>query len=275
MILSHAQKFVFLKPMKVAGSSLELSLYPFLQRGDLALPMSVGRDVLVSKDVIGPGQEPSVMRLRKQLRHHEPLASALRILRRPLSGYRVFTVERNPWDRAVSMFFWQRKAQEPLSFDSARTAFGSWVRSGRFVSSFEIYGLSGYCGADYVLRYEHLQEDLAWLSDRLGLPSVIDISPHNDKAGVRPAGSYDYLRMYDAETIELVGLVAAREAQLMGYRAEAGSGRDAPIGVSTAAALRKRFVRQLKKGRSDRQAKQGTAKKDASKSVSVPAATEL
>ncbi len=33
MIISHARKFVFLNPMKVAGTSIELALYDHLDAG--------------------------------------------------------------------------------------------------------------------------------------------------------------------------------------------------------------------------------------------------
>ena len=36
MIISHFHRFILVKPRKVAGTTIELTLSPFLERGDLA-----------------------------------------------------------------------------------------------------------------------------------------------------------------------------------------------------------------------------------------------
>ena len=39
MIISHSHKFIFVKPRKVAGTTIELKLSPYLEKGDCATPI--------------------------------------------------------------------------------------------------------------------------------------------------------------------------------------------------------------------------------------------
>ena len=46
MIISHYYKFIFIKPRKVAGTTIELSLSPFLEAGDLATSIEPNEEKL-------------------------------------------------------------------------------------------------------------------------------------------------------------------------------------------------------------------------------------
>jgi len=138
MILSHQNKFIFFKPMKVAGSSVEVSLgkhcgpgdiltgtdhgdeklsgdfdYPtrnnqieILCDGDIAVKhlLESGYSHLIHKDI-----EKNKVSIIKPIFHmHTTPVQVLNIseLKDLFNEYYTFTIVRNPWDVMVSFFWW-------------------------------------------------------------------------------------------------------------------------------------------------------------------------
>ena len=46
MIISHSYQFIFIKPRKVAGTTIELMLSPYLESGDCATPVEPNEEHL-------------------------------------------------------------------------------------------------------------------------------------------------------------------------------------------------------------------------------------
>lgn len=78
MIISHKHKFIFFKPWKVGGASVEHNLINLCDENDII--DNTHRNPLDTKDIIG-----------------EKL----------FNEYFKFSIVRNPWDRMVSYFWWQ------------------------------------------------------------------------------------------------------------------------------------------------------------------------
>lgn len=242
MLISHHHRFIFVKPRKTAGTTAELALSPFLEPGDHATPIQAEEEPLrrVRAGVtVGVLHGRSRLGWPLRLRDHSPLSRAEALLGASIAGYRVVSMVRNPWDRAVSQFFWslrhtdirtRPRAVQAAAFRSFTRRWGPMCWRARFVGrrrqrtldNASLYVVAGRCRAGFLIRFERLGPDLAALQDWLGLPGRPVASVHT-KGGLRGDGG-DWRSLYDRPTRDLVARVCAREIALGGYAFE----RDAP-----------------------------------------------
>ena len=238
MIISHAHRFIYIRPKKVASSSLALALASFLKQGDSATPFSDKERnsfARVSKAIEGNFRSQWPLKLRV----HSPLQRVYRIYGEALADYRVISATRNPWDRAISHFYWINRdtnlAELPLA--TRKQAFHTFIRShsklglkqklvdrleGRerknMLDQSELYHINGKNRADCVIRFENLEADLQNIGHKLGLPAPLVLPGKKAKAGIRPKNVDSWQEYYDAETRELVRESCAREIALFGYK---------------------------------------------------------
>ncbi|MGL4591160.1 MAG: hypothetical protein ACRCVZ_04910, partial [Aestuariivirga sp.] len=150
MIVSHRHRFIFLKTRKTAGTSVELSLRPQCGPDDIVTPVTEDR---AAPQCGGPRNYlhdrtgwSLADRIAWQLRGDLSLKSRPAIgffghvrgvdLRERLPArvwrdYFKFTIERNPWDRQVSHYFWRMRragARKPSFGDYFRASapIGNW-----------------------------------------------------------------------------------------------------------------------------------------------------
>ena len=240
MIVSYSQKFIFVKPRKVAGTTIELMLSPHLKHGDLATPIEPHEENLRS---CKPGV--SVGRIRRQntvgfplkLRDHSPLHKAYLVLGNEIKDYFVISACRNPWDRAVSQFFWSYRKKNILQkefqfqkreFNRFTKRYGpkTWLdlfygrKKQRRLNSSHLYSLNNKIVADFVIRYEHLEQDFLMLQKHLNLPLDSSIEGYNTKSTFRPKSSRAWQTFYDQDTIELVRHCCLDEIKCFNYTFE-------------------------------------------------------
>ena len=231
MIVSPSLGLLYIKPRKVAGSSVELALSPLLGPGDMATPVN-GQEEAVRR--VAPGVRIGRISGRGplKLRDHSPLRRAVVVLGRGILDFHIVTTERNPWDRAVSQFFWsmRRTDMKQRPFEVQQRAFADYVRRWgpvtwldrvygrkrqRSLSSIGMYTLGGKVMADRVLFYETLAEDLADLGRHLGRP--VALPELRAKSGTRPAAGPAWPDFYTPELRDFVGEICAREIAAFGY----------------------------------------------------------
>jgi hypothetical protein len=224
MILSHRHRFIFLKTRKTAGTSIEMALRPLLGPDDIATPFLPEEEAAYSgpgpqNDVLGPGPW-SIRALSRRLTRGEPNFrhyldhSPAAFVRRHAGetawrSYFKFAVERNPWDRQVSFYYFATKRK------GLNLPFADFVRSGKArVKNWPIYTIADHVVAERVVRYERLEEELAalWRDLRLG-----DFPPlPRAKGGFRPVDK-PYRDLYDDETRRIVAELYAKEIEAFGY----------------------------------------------------------
>lgn len=242
MIVSHANRFIFIKTRKTGGTSIEIALSKYLGPEDIVSPISA-KDEAVRSSLGQPGARnhsipykdytaldwvrymTSLYRrngpLRPRYKNHMRAREVRRRLGHALwSDYFSFAVERNPWDKVVSAYFWHfRDRQSPGRLAPDAPDFAAYVRSGvsAHFSDFKVYGDRGRVIVNRVLRYENLQAELAAVASEIGLTEIPDISRStvNAKSGLRPSG--DYRSYYTDELREIVARRFAREIDLLGY----------------------------------------------------------
>lgn len=245
MIISHKYKFIFIKTGKVGGSSLEIALSRFLGPDDVITPLRWDEEkeryirgyrtaqnfakglssVKVSetgrwvRSVVGPGvlrgEGALWARKRAPKRYREHMeAQEIReqIGDEKWADYYKFCVERNPWDKVISGYFWDPNKRK------CQMSFGDFVRSGRGLkSNFRYYSINGIVSVDRLIRYDRLYEELKDVARHLGLPQEVGetLRGLSAKGGYRKDRDVD--SFYDDETRKIVEVFFAREIRLLGF----------------------------------------------------------
>lgn len=227
MIASHQQGFVFVKSRKTAGTSVEIALSAVCGPQDVISEI-LPDDEAIRRDLGFRSAQNTqlplractardlarcvVRRRRPRYWNHMPAHQICRALG-PTAWEQMytFTVERNPWDRAVSLYYWRTQNR------SVREDFSTFLRSVDIdrLSNFSVYANNGSVSVDRVLRYEQLADELADVWSRLGLPG----EPMNvhAKSGQRPSTSRDYRAQYTDDDAAYIAGVCAREIALLDY----------------------------------------------------------
>ncbi len=230
MIVSHRHRFIFIKTVKTAGTSVELYLRQFCGPDDIVTWLDPEDEALAlaagfgGARNFGPGLLPP-WRLRKEdfrwMRNHRRYRRSYRYIHHmPASlikervgddiwnNYTKITIVRDPWERALSLHYWRNSLgarQGPTLDDSIEWAAGNW----------KIYTIDDQPVIDHFIRYESLQSDLEALRDRLGLGGEVDLM--RAKGDIRPPGSVPREILTDKQALRIAEL-AHKEIELFGYR---------------------------------------------------------
>ncbi|MCW5715360.1 MAG: sulfotransferase family 2 domain-containing protein [Bauldia sp.] len=124
--------------------------------------------------------------------------------------YYKFTIVRNPWDRMVSLYFYQtRREPQPGSFHDYLVG-----NPARVLDNWRQYTLDGRPVMDGVVRFEAFDETIAEISRAAGIPStVLDVfRAQSAKTQFRDRS----FRMSAADAA-LIGSLAEPEARAFGY----------------------------------------------------------
>lgn len=242
MIVSHRHRFIFLKTRKTAGSSAEIALSRACGPEDVVTPLSAhrGEEALRAEEG-GHGpmnhQKPVRMHrgwkewkrliLRGQRAHYPEHMEAAEVRawlgEETWSGYYTFTIERDPWDRALSRYYWQKQRWEekprkkpfpPLS------DYLQWLETNKphWLSNWSHYAIDDVIAVDAVLRFEHLNADLEATRQRLGIDTVSwKLPEQRAKSGFR-AERRPYTEVLSADDRALIERVCHREIAAFGYR---------------------------------------------------------
>ncbi len=189
MIVSHKNKFIFVKTEKTASSSMEIALSHYCGPQDIITPT---RDDLAEQRAIA-GQN---YRIEHPLKPKRPLWRVL--LRRPerlyhpsvgfyehmpawrakaylgddiWNSYFKFVFVRNPWDAQLSYYFYKTRNL------ASRPPFDTFLRDKKRarMQSRNLYTINGEIAVDFVGRYESLHEDFAQAVSRIGLQGDVTL----------------------------------------------------------------------------------------------------
>jgi hypothetical protein len=83
---------------------------------------------------------------------------------------------RNPWDQAVSYYNWKfriQKSKKKRANHEDKEDFFGWMKSSDYKTNNVYFFTEGRpILYDFIIRFEHLQEDFDTLCDQLGLPQT-------------------------------------------------------------------------------------------------------
>lgn len=227
MIVSHKFKFIFVKTRKTAGTSIEVLLSQLCDDRDIVTPIGPhvephrprnyqGRfnpfPELVTRAGYGWRRTLKDWHQRNKFWSHIPARLIrARLAETTWNEYFKFCVERNPWDKAISHYFWMKdRVGGQLSLEE-------YFARGDFVpNAFWYTDRKGKVIVDKVLRYEHLLDDLAALFKRLGVPFDGDL-------GVRAKSEHrtdrrPYQEVLSDKQRRTIELVCAQEISIHGYQ---------------------------------------------------------
>jgi hypothetical protein len=157
MIISHRYRFIFIKTIKTAGTSIETFLSPLCGPDDVVTPVRPPE----------PGHEPRNFNGPQGQFHNHMSAWRIRKAVSPdvWNGYFRFCVERNPWDKTVSDFCMANARA------GNKYRFADYFRRGRYCRSWELYtDDDGSLLVDRVLHWESLDRELGEVCEQLGMP---------------------------------------------------------------------------------------------------------
>jgi hypothetical protein len=201
MIISHKHKFIFVKTVKTAGTSIEIFLSQHCGPLDVVTP-------------IIPHVEPHMARNHAGYFNHMP-AHVIRNQIGPeiWNSYFKFCVERNPWEKTLS-YYHMKKSREDKDLTLDRYLSGK-----EFPVNFPKYtepGAPNKIIVDRVLYYEHLMEQLGQVFQEMGIPFHASLGV-NAKSEYR-TDRRPYQEVYTAEQAKLIGNIFSHEIALHGYK---------------------------------------------------------
>lgn len=200
MIISHRLQFIFLKSRKTAGTSVEIALTSLCGDDDVITPISPddedarwrfaergAQNFEIPQDKFSSvvAELRRVGSNRRTFFNHMPATAVKRAVSDEVwRSYFKFSIERNPFDRAISRYYWSTRELEQ------RPPFDSWIETasnlsnGRArASNWSIYAIGEEIAVDYVIRYETLSTGLAEVSKRIN--TTIVMPERKAKAGTR------------------------------------------------------------------------------------------
>lgn len=228
MIVSHKHRFIFLKTTKTAGTSIEIALSEHCGPDDVITPISPeDESTRQSMGFRGP-QNCKVplaryrwKEIRKFLRernrqkffNHTTAAEAKQWVGQKIwVKYFVFCFERNPYDKAISRYFWSTREDRHQELQSYLETAPRWQ-----LSNWHIYTIGNELAVDFVGRYEKLEADLNHVWKQLKLPGT----PNLPRAkGTYRNDSRHYSRLLDRHSRALVSRICENEIAAFDYRFE-------------------------------------------------------
>lgn len=224
MIINHKYKFIFLKTRKTAGTSIEIALSKFCGVNDIITPITK-EDELIRKELGFPGPQNFNVALkhyskhdwlkligktkRKQFYNHASAGLIRNYIDEGVwNSYFKFSFERDPFDKAISRYYWSTRDPRP--------EISQYLNSApiRFLSNWDIYTIDNQIAIDFVGRYENLTHDLAFITDKIGLPDELTLP--NAKGSYRKSREH-YSRILNAEARTRIEIVCAKELETFNY----------------------------------------------------------
>lgn len=201
MIISHKHKFIYFKAKKVAGTSTEILLSDLVGAEDIVTPITKS-DSLSHKP----------RNYNRFVNHSPPLCIKNKIGEDQFDSYFKFITVRNPFDRVISWYFWQKNqgignknfkdfvlSQGCRSLD----AFSDWIF------------LKKECAINDYIRYENLKGDTKRILGKWF--DVDDFVYPRAKTDQRNEKKH-YTEYYDDETRQIVAEIYAKDVEYFGYK---------------------------------------------------------
>lgn len=229
MIISHKHKFIFIKTNKTAGTSVEIALSKFCGPDDIITPISAKDEAIrASLGYTGPQHyfapytdySPSdiiqliVRRERKKRYFNHISAEAVKkyIGDEIWNSYYKFCIERNPWDRIISLYYYWADGKTPMptldEFLSSKVP-EILKKRGR-----GCYTIDNHVVADKICRYESLADDLEEVRQHLDLPEKLELP--RAKTSFRK-DKRSYREILTPEQGERIATMFRDEIEMFGY----------------------------------------------------------
>ena len=202
MIVSHKHKFIFVHIPKSAGSSITEALIPYLDKKRSGKAIGDRGWQIEYHSAGGMHSGLNDKRLKK--------------LESVRNGYCVFSVVRNPWDRATSYYRCGWMGKNPSFVDACKSGTTGWHR-------FTDPQVNWLCGndssPDFLIRFERLSEDWLTLCEKLGIEHV-QLPENLMRDNSTRGNSWKKYYENDEDAISTIGKIYKKDIERFGYKYE-------------------------------------------------------
>ena len=207
MLISHRRRFIYMKTVKTAGTSVEIFFEP-----ECADPSSYVGPQHETAEIVSPF---GIIGARGRFGpgatwyNHMPAARVLELVGRDVwDNYSKFCVIRNPFDKMVSWWWHQLPPPERMKaatsdFAVARSMFGDYLKTGeKFPVDRNVYCINDIDRLDFYIRYERLREGVVEVARRVGMDcDMTRLGRYKTNTRKRSEPFWDY---YDETSIRII-----------------------------------------------------------------------
>lgn len=210
MIISPGRRFVFVHIPKTGGTAMALALEARAMKDD----------ILIGDTPKAQARKRRLAQLRApgRLWKHSTLRDVAGVL--DMTGFRIFTLVRNPWDRMVSYYHWLRvqRFDHPAVTLAKEVSFSAFLNHPHTVASIAAHPFGSYVTdaagalpeADFI-RLEHFADDMTEVFAHLGFRFDLP------QANVSDRGR-DWRTFYTDTDAALIAQLCAADIARSGYR---------------------------------------------------------
>ena len=226
MVVCHKKKFIFIKTKKTASSSFEIALSEYCDDKDIITQLSEEED-RYRKFLFKRGSQNyhydfenshrskeeiiQFLDKGKKFNRHITSSVAKELLSPPIwNEYFKFAVERNPFDRIVSLYYWR-------GIDAKGVDINEYVNNcpSEILSNSSYYMHNNKLLVDKVFKLEDQDEISSYLTNHLNLSPTFKLPKYKAKSYTRkpditPAS-------LNTESINKIRQACAFEMELLGY----------------------------------------------------------
>ena len=229
MIISHKYRFIFIKTNKTAGTSIEIALSKFCGNHDIITPISP-EDEKTRRDLGYRGPQNYLVPIwnlnirdvgkllfkkeKRSLKFYNHISATLiraQISEQVWNSYYKFCFERNPWERAISLYY-NRYNKEP------RPTISEFINSGGLMilkrRGFDLYTIDGQIAVDKVCLFENISKELEAIRKQLGIPEKLNL-PYAKSQYRKDKRSYREILSHNQQ--EKIAQLFRDEITLFGY----------------------------------------------------------
>lgn len=216
MLVSHSKKFIFVKTIKTASTSVECYFEPFcFEEG--SYEYSHTREESITKyGIVGfRGRQSTGYEYYNHMTIEEIRAKVNNSI---FDGYYKFCVVRNPFTRLISLYHMEMRILRITEDDEEVriSRFRNWLAM-RYPWDYSLdrfYTIGGEVQLDYFIKFENLLSDLEEVCHSLDIKFDLNVLRHIKKGNYTKFESYKY---YDEASIALVEKHCQREMSLFNY----------------------------------------------------------
>jgi hypothetical protein len=247
MLLSTKWNFLFIKGQKVASTSVEIALSEHCGPNDIITPITpideymrldtggycrnYTRDKQAEADYLELIRDekglidkiPAAVTSQQIYYNHMPYSRVVEIVKQPLGQFFRFTVERHPYEKALSLAnmslsfraYKQGQRLQPRITDILQ-ALDRLIEKGSLVNirNFDLYSINGMSMMDRIIRYENLETELADVVKILGIPGPVKLPV--TKEGLRDK-SRSAAELLTADQKKIIQQICREEFELLEY----------------------------------------------------------
>jgi len=207
VIISHKHKFIFIKTNKTAGTSIEIALSKFCGPDDIITPIDAkDEEIRQEFGYRGPQNYDGFYNHISAKEIKDKIDATV------WDGYFKFCVERNPWDRFISFYYFKNPVEprpelhayvdDPVVYNLKKYGYHNYTINNEIV-------------VDKICLYENLNEDLKEVSKLLKLSDTLTLP--NAKGGFRK-DKRPYQEVLNKSIKEKIAKIFSEEIALFEYQ---------------------------------------------------------